>query len=236
MTGFYRRTNISISLQKPAAVIRSFVRREGRFTPGQQAAVKEYWPVYGVKVEDKLLDLQNIFANEQSIVLDIGFGNGEALISLARQHPQLNFLGAEVYRPGIGSLLRKVAESEFSNVRVVNMDAVTLLREHIAQKCFASVLIWFPDPWPKRRHYKRRLIQTEFVQLVATKLASDGELNIATDWQPYAKHIQETLQRSDLFEKVNASNLIKQRPQTRFERRGEKLGHQVFAQVYKKTS
>lgn len=223
-------------MQKHTSVIRSFVRREGRFTKGQQAAFKNFWSVYGIDVRAKLLNLQSIFANTKPIVLDIGFGNGEALILLAKQHPHLNFLGVEVYRPGIGSLLRKLAESELNNVRVINMDVVMLLRMHIAARSLIAMLIWFPDPWPKKRHHKRRLIQTEFVQLVASKLVSEGELNVATDWQPYASHIQDTLERSNLFTKTSASNLIKQRPQTKFERRGGKLGHLVFAQVYKKTS
>jgi len=221
-------------LQKPLSVIRSFVRREGRFTKGQQAAFKQYWSVYGIEVEDKPLDLQSIFGNTYPIVLDIGFGNGEVLSLFAKQYPHLNFLGVEVYRPGIGYLLRKIAELRLSNVRIVNMDAVELLQKHIAANSFVLVLIWFPDPWPKRRHHKRRLIQTEFVQLIASKLVGDGELNVATDWQPYASHIEETLQRSNLFEKASASNFIKQRPQTKFERRGKKLGHHVVAQVYKK--
>ncbi len=222
-------------MQKPSSIIRSFVRREGRITKGQQMAIENYWSIYGIEVTDKLLDLQSIFSNLNPIVLDIGFGNGEALTLLAQQHPNLNFLGVEVYRPGIGSLLRKVAEAELINVRVINMDVVTLLQEHIAAKSFVSVLIWFPDPWPKKRHHKRRLLQTEFVQLVARKLVREGELNIATDWQPYASHIQDSIVRCNLFKNVGNSNLIKQRPQTKFERRGEKLGHQVFAQVYKKT-
>ncbi len=222
-------------MQKPSSVIRSFVRREGRFTKGQQAAFENYWFVYGIEVTDKLLDLQSIFSNLNPIVLDIGFGNGEALTLLAQQHPHLNFLGVEVYRPGIGYLLRKAAETELTNVRVINMDVVTLLQEYIAAKSFVSVLIWFPDPWPKKRHHKRRLLQTEFVQLVARKLVSEGELNVATDWQPYASHIQDTIGQCNLFKNVGNSNFIKQRPQTKFERRGEKLGHQVFAQVYKKT-
>lgn len=223
-------------MQISSSVIRSFVRREGRFTKGQRAAFENYWTIYGVEFEDKLLNLQSIFGNTKPIVFDIGFGNGEALILLAKQHPHLNFLGVEVYRPGIGSLLRKLAESELNNVRVIDMDVVMLLREHIAANSLAAVLIWFPDPWPKKRHHKRRLIQTEFVQLVASKLASEGELNVATDWQHYASHIHETLKQSSLFKEVSVSNLIKQRPQTKFERRGEKLGHLVFAQVYKKTS
>lgn len=215
-------------------MIRSFVRRESRFTQGQQLAFKNYWSLYGIEPPEGLLDLAGVFNNTQPTILDIGFGNGEALLALAKQYSELNFLGVEVHRSGIGALLKGVAEAELNNVRVINMDAVTLLYEHIATEFLSAVFIWFPDPWSKRRHHKRRMIQTEFVQLVASKLVSDGELNIATDWQHYACHIQKILDSSELFKKITASNLIQQRPNTKFERRGKRLGHQVFDQVYKK--
>lgn len=221
-------------MQKTSSVIRSFVRREGRFTKGQQAAFKNYWPVYGIETNDELLDNQQLFGNTQAVILDIGFGNGEALHFLAVNHPHLNFLGVEVYRPGIGSLLRKLAEAELNNVRIINVDAMQLLRENISLKSLACVLVWFPDPWPKKRHHKRRLIQPEFLQLVASKLTHNGELNVATDWQPYAKQIQETVLQSNLFEVLEQSKLFNQRPKTKFEQRGERLGHSVFSEVYKK--
>ncbi len=208
---------------------------EGRFTKGQQAAFEHHWPLYGVDPENAGLDVRNRFAEEQPVVLDIGFGNGEALAWLGRRYPHLNFLGVEVYRPGVGSLLRRIAEHRLRNVRVMNLDVVTVLREYIAPGSLDAVLIWFPDPWPKRRHHKRRLIQTEFVQLVADRLESRGELNLATDWQPYADHIRAVLGQCGAFEKVGDSALIGQRPQTKFERRGKKLGHRVFSRVYRKT-
>ena len=221
-------------MYKTSSAIRSFVRREGRFTKAQRAAFKNYWSIYGIDIDDQPLNFQNLFSNAQPVIFDIGFGNGEALRSLATQHLDLNFIGVEVYRPGIGVLLRKLAEAELSNVRVVNIDAVELLQKNIATNSLASVLIWFPDPWPKKRHHKRRLIQSEFLQLVASKLISKGELNIATDWQPYADHIQDIIKQSSLFELIDASSFINQRSKTKFERRGEKLGHQVFSNVYKK--
>ena len=182
-----------------------------------------------------LLDLHGLFGNSHPVVLDIGFGDGEALALLGGQYPHLNFLGIEVYRPGVGSLLRKIADNGLGNVRVLNMDAVTVLREHIAAASLAAVLVWFPDPWPKRRHHKRRLIQEQFVQLVADRLASRGELSIATDWQPYAHAIREVLDRCTAFRKTGGSALIRQRPHTKFERRGLRLGHRVFEQVYCRT-
>jgi len=222
-------------LQKPHSVIRSFVRRERRFTKGQQAALKKYWHVYGIEVTNTVLDLPDVFGNSMPVVLDVGFGNGDALASLARQHSHLNFLGVEVYRPGIASLLRKLDEFGLDNVRIVNTDAVDLLREHIAAMSIISVLIWFPDPWPKKRHHKRRLIQTEFVRLVAEKLVDGGELHIVTDWQPYAVHVRETLKQCELFHEVDTADVITRRPKTKFEQRGENLGHPVFSRIYKKT-
>ena len=223
-------------MQKPSSVIRSFVRREGRFTKGQQAAIKNFWSVYGIEVTEEILDLEVLFGNKKPVILDIGFGNGEALALVAEQHPHLNFLGVEVYRPGIGTLFRKITNLDLQNIRVANIDVVDLLQHNIAANSLISILIWFPDPWPKKRHHKRRLIQTEFVQIMETKLASKGELNIATDWQPYANHIQETFKQLNSFKVIKSSNVIKQRPQTKFERRGKKLGHKVFSQVYLKAT
>ncbi len=219
---------------QPSSFIRSFVRREGRFTKAQRVALQEHWPHYGVDAHQQILDLNKLFVKKQPTVLDIGFGNGESLLTLAQQYPDINFLGVEVYRPGIGNLLRNAFQAKLENIRVVNTDVVELLRNNIAANSFTAVLIWFPDPWPKKRHHKRRLIQVEFLQLLAEKLTAKGELNIATDWQPYAEYIQEAIQQSNLFEKAQASNFIQQRPQTKFERRGERLGHSVFAQVYLK--
>ncbi len=213
------------------------MRREGRFTKAQREALQQHWAHYGIELDQELLNLDKLFVKRQPVVLDIGFGNGESLVTLAEQHPDLNFLGIEVYRPGIGNLLRNAFGSKLENIRVINADVVELLQNNITANSLSAVLIWFADPWPKRRHHKRRLIQVPFLKLLAEKISDEGELNIATDWQPYAKHIQETVKLSNLFEKVSSSTFIQQRPQTKFERRGEKLGHEVSDQVYlKKTS
>ena len=237
-------------MQQTSSFIRSFVRREGRFTKAQRAALDQHWPHYGVdltsapdnKLENKLvykqepLNLDALYVKKQPIVLDVGFGNGESLLALAKQYPQLNYLGVEVYRPGIGNVLRNAFEEKIENIRVINADVVELLQGYIATNSLTAALIWFADPWPKKRHHKRRLIQVPFLELLAEKLISQGELNIATDWQPYAAHIEETVKLSGLFQKIPASSFIQQRPQTKFERRGEKLGHEVSDQVYKKKS
>jgi len=220
------------------------VRREGRFTKAQRAALEQHWPHYGVEISSthesesspriNQLDLESLFIKKQPVVLDVGFGNGESLLTLASEYPQLNFLGVEVYRPGIGNLLRNAYDAKLENIRVINSDVVELLQNHIARNSFAAVFIWFADPWPKKRHHKRRLIQEPFLELLAEKLVDEGELNIATDWQPYAEHIYETVKRCGLFQEKPVSNIIQKRPQTKFERRGEKLGHQVSDQIYMK--
>ena len=170
--------------------IRSYVLREGRFTKSQRTALQNLWPVYGVDTNSGVLDVQNLFAKPQPVVLDIGFGDGEELASLASACPYLNFLGVEVYRPGVGALLQKIVAGRLENVRVLRKDAVAVLGEHIAPSSLAAVLIWFPDPWPKRRHHKRRLVQAEFIRRVAEGLEEGGELSLATDWPSYAEHIE----------------------------------------------
>lgn len=219
-------------MQQTSSFIRSFVRREGRFTKAQREALQQHWPHYGIDPEQQQLNFETLFIKKQAVVLDIGFGNGESLLTLAEQHPELNFLGVEVYRPGIGNLLRNAYDSKLENIRVINTDVVELLQNNIAASSFSAVLIWFADPWPKRRHHKRRLIQVPFLKLLAEKLVPEGELNIATDWQPYAKHIHETVKLSGLYTDIPASTFIQQRPQTKFERRGGRLGHNISEQIY----
>ena len=221
-------------MQQNSSFIRSFVRREGRFTKAQRDALKHHWHNYGIELkhDHQQLKFDICYVKQQPLVLDIGFGNGESLIFLARQHPNLNFLGVEVYRPGIGNLLRNAFDAKLENIRVINMNVVDLLQRHIATNSFTAVLIWFADPWPKKRHHKRRLIQVPFLKLLVDKITQEGELYIATDWQPYAEKIQVAMQTSKLFSEVSSSSIIKQRPQTKFSRRGEKLGHEVFEQVY----
>ena len=211
-------------MQQTTSFIRSFVRREGRFTKAQRAALDQHWPHYGVELEpaNRLghkpgnkpgnkqahLNLDTLFVNKQPVVLDVGFGNGESLLALAEHYPQLNYLGVEVYRPGIGNVLRNAFDAKIENIRVINADVVELLQNYIAANSLAAALIWFADPWPKKRHHKRRLIQAPFLELLAEKLISQGELNIATDWQPYAVHIEETVKLSGLFQKMSASSFI----------------------------
>jgi len=177
--------------------IRSFVRREGRMTPAQQRALDELWPRYGVDVAAELLDLDSLFDRKAPRVLEIGFGNGDALLTMARNNPQNDYLGIEVHRPGVGRLLRRLEEEDIRNVRVICADAVDVLEHNIPEDSLAAVHLFFPDPWPKKKHHKRRIMQPSFASLVASKLAASGMLHIATDWEDYAEHMMAVLNNSD---------------------------------------
>ena len=170
--------------------VRSFVVRAGRITAAQQRALVELWPRFGLPAGDTVLDLGAVFGRHAPCTLEIGFGNGEHLRSRAQAEPARNFLGVEVHRPGIGHLLRAAAGADLNNLRVIDRDAVEVLQFQIAPDALDEVQILFPDPWPKKRHHKRRLIQPEFTALVATRLRIAGRLLLATDWAPYAEHMR----------------------------------------------
>jgi tRNA (guanine-N7-)-methyltransferase len=213
--------------------VRSFVRREGRLTDGQQRALDELLPRYGVEPDgDAPLDFRSLFGNEAPVVLDIGFGDGAALAALAAAQPQRSFLGAEVYRPGIGRLLRQLEEEGIGNVRVVCGDAVELLRRNIPDASLGGLNLFFPDPWPKKRHHKRRMVQPEWLTLVARKLGPGGILHLATDWQDYAEHMLAVTDAcAELDNPAGRGRYAPDpgdRPQTKFERRGRSKGHGVW--------
>ena len=213
------------------------MRREGRFTPGQRRAFDRLWPRYGIDDNGKL-DLNAIFGRHAPRTLEIGFGNGENLARLAAAEPEQDFLGIEVHRPGVGRLLQSIEEHELSNVRIVCHDAVEVLENPLADTCLDRVLILFPDPWHKKRHHKRRLIQPRFVELLARKIKPGGLLHIATDWQPYAEHCLAVLGQASAFSNTDPGGACAEKPAyrslTRFERRGLKLGHQVCDLVYRR--
>jgi tRNA (guanine-N7-)-methyltransferase len=211
--------------------VRSFVRRSARMTPAQRAAIQHAWPAFGLETVD-VLDLDAVFGRRARRILEIGFGNGETLVRLAEAHPERDYLGVEVYEPGIGRLLAATAKFRFTNVRVLRGDALDVLREHIAPASLHEVLLLFPDPWPKKRHHKRRLVQADFVQLVATRLEPGGRFSLATDWQDYAEHMLQVLETQEalvnLAGKGNFCSARTDRPVTKFELRGQRLGHQVW--------
>jgi tRNA (guanine-N7-)-methyltransferase len=223
----------------PRRAIRSFVVRAGRMTVAQERAWVELWPRFGLETVDAMLDLAAVFGREAPTTLEIGFGNGESLVSLAAEHPERDFLGIEVHRPGVGHLLLRIEELGLPNLRIVCRDAVEVLERCIAEASLDEVLLYFPDPWPKKRHHKRRIVQPLFVALVASRLRPGGVLRMATDWQPYAEHMLEvagacaTL-RNDSAEGDYVARPAS-RPVTRFERRGQRLGHGVWDLAFRRT-
>lgn len=210
--------------------IRSFVRREGRLTPGQQRALDELYPRYGLERPAGRLDLAAAFGREAPVVLDIGFGDGEALAELALAHPERNYLGIEVYRSGVGRLLRALEREGIDNVRVLEADAVEVLRQHLASRSLAGVQLFFPDPWPKKRHHKRRMVQPAWLALVADRLAPGGFLHLATDWQDYAGRMLEVTAAEPALANPHRGFAPDrgERPRTKFERRGLHKGHRIY--------
>jgi tRNA (guanine-N7-)-methyltransferase len=232
-----------------ARSIRSFVTRAGRITPAQQRALDELWPKYGVPpAPDEApgvpgsgapLELGTLFGRDAPRTLEIGFGNGENLAALAAAHPEHDYLGVEVHRPGIGRLLRTLEERGLGNVRVLCQDAVELLGERIAPASLHEILILFPDPWPKKRHHKRRLVQPPFVACAARALETGGLLHLATDWQPYALEMLAVLNAADGLANLAPDGGFLPRPAqrtpTRFEVRGTRLGHGVWELGFRRT-
>ena len=226
------------NVEKPIRTIRSFVRREGRITKAQQRALRELWPRYGVQLAGEPLDFAVLFRRRAPVMLEIGFGNGEALCELARTHPENDYVGIEVYRPGIGSLLLKVEALLLPNVRVICADAEQVFAEHVPGDSLDAVYLFFPDPWPKKRHHKRRLIQPDFIARVAHSLRVGGCVHIATDWQDYAEHALAVATQTPKLENTAGDLAYVSRPDerllTRFERRGQGLGHQVWDLVFRR--
>ena len=213
--------------------IRSFVMRTGRMTVGQTRALEELWPKYGVEFSAEPLSLDSLFGRAAPRTLEIGFGNGEHLAALAAAHPERDYFGIEVHRPGVGHLLLLASLNNLTNVRASSHDAVEVLRDQIAEGSLDEVLVLFPDPWHKKRHHKRRLIQPPFVELIASRLRQGGVLRLATDWEEYALQMLEVLSAAKtLFTNLSPTGDWMPRPEerapTRFEKRGARLGHGVW--------
>ncbi len=200
----------------------------------QRLAHDELLPVYGVPYERRLLDFEQVFERRAPTILEIGFGMGETTAKIAAQHPENNFIGIEVHSPGVGSLLKQIAEHELTNVRVIQHDAVEVVRDMIAPGSLRGIHVFFPDPWPKKRHHKRRLLQPAFVSALSQCLERGGYLHVATDWQEYAEHILEVLTAEPTLEN-SAQHFAPRpahRPQTKFETRGLRLGHGVWDMIF----
>jgi tRNA (guanine-N7-)-methyltransferase len=227
--------NLSSSTHRP---IRSFVRREGRITPAQARALAELWPRYGIAAGDTPLDFSALFGRRAPMHVEIGFGNGVALADMAGQHPENNYLGIEVHRPGVGTLLRRLATDGLSNVRIISADATEVLARQIPDDSFSAIYLFFPDPWPKQRHHKRRLVQSDFTALAQRKLKIGGTLHLATDWTDYAEQMLAVLTNTEGLENAaGAGNYAPRPPErrlTRFEQRGQRLGHEVRDLVFQR--
>jgi tRNA (guanine-N7-)-methyltransferase len=225
-------TEVSSAAVEHPRSIRSFVMRAGRITDAQQRALDELWPRYGLPFSPDLLDFAVAFGRAAPVTVEIGFGNGDHLAALAAAHPERDFLGIEVHRPGVGHLMLELEERQLTNVRVSCHDAVEVLQQQIAARCLSEVLILFPDPWPKKRHQKRRLVQGPFVELVVERLARGGIMRFATDWQPYADAALQVLTAAPELRNLATDGAFVPRPTernpTRFERRGARLGHGVW--------
>jgi tRNA (guanine-N7-)-methyltransferase len=218
--------------------IRSFVLRAGRVTAAQERALKDLWPTFGLDFIGAPIDLDAVFGRSAPRCLEIGFGAGEVIGTLAERHPHIDYLGVEVHRSGVGRLLLRADQEKIANLRVLCHDAVEVLTTAIADQSFDSILIFFPDPWHKKRHHKRRLIDARFVEILADKLRPRGVLRLATDWQAYAEQMLAVCNASTRLSSQSSDGGYVARPEfrppTRFERRGARLGHGVWDLAYEK--
>ena len=218
--------------------VRSFVLREGRLTAGQQKALDSLWPSFGLERATGMLDAAQVFGRDAPRVLEIGYGMGHSLVQMAAAEPDKDFIGIEVHRPGVGALLMAVEEAGVTNLRSYCDDAVDILERCIADASLSRVQLYFPDPWHKKKHHKRRIVQPAWVQLVQRKLAVGGVLHMATDWQDYAEHMLAVMQAETGWQNLAEDQTYVPRPdwrpETKFERRGARLGHGVWDLLYQK--
>jgi tRNA (guanine-N7-)-methyltransferase len=218
--------------------IRSYVLRQGRVSAAQQRAHAALLPRFGIAYRPQMLDFAQVFGRSAPAFLEIGFGMGETTAAIAAAHPANDYLGIEVHTPGVGALLKLIGERGLTNLRVVQHDAVEVLRDMIPESSLAGIHIYFPDPWPKKRHHKRRLIQPPLVGLLASRLAPGGYLHLATDWEEYAEQMLQVLGCEPMLENAAArySPRPEWRPQTKFEARGLRLGHRVWDLVFRRAA
>jgi len=225
--------------QRGLRSIRSFVLRGGRLTDGQKRALEELWPCFGIEPGDTELDFPAIFGNRNPVIIDIGFGDGESTLQMAKASPRENLLAVEVHRPGVGHLLIGLEANLLTNVRIACADAVTLLQSRIPDNSLAGARLYFPDPWPKKRHHKRRIVQAGFIALLRRRIKPGGVVHLATDWAPYAEHMLEVLEASVGFRNCSASGGFSPRPAwralTKYELRGQRMGHRVHDLIFRRT-
>jgi tRNA (guanine-N7-)-methyltransferase len=205
--------------------IRSYVLRQGRTTPAQQRALDELLPKYGIAFSAHLLPQEEIFKRKAPLILEIGSGMGETTAAIAKAHPEADFIAVEVHGPGVGSLLNRIEKEKLSNIRIVRHDAVEVLERMVPDGALAAIHLFFPDPWPKKRHHKRRLVQPSFVLLIKEKLSAGGIVHLATDWPDYAEHMDSVFSKEPFLERAEKGFV--ERPTTKFEARGKRLGNPI---------
>ena len=216
--------------------IQSFVRRSGRISKAQSIGLNELWHDYGVDLNEKKLDFNKLFLSKNNVTLEVGFGNGDSLLEMAIDQPNQNFLGVEVYEAGVGRLINEANKNKLSNLKIIKDDAVEVLTNNILDNSISHFQLFFPDPWHKKKHHKRRIVQISFLDLLSKKLKKDGVVHIATDWENYAEHIMELLESHSHFKNCAGDHMYslrpKNRPLTKFENRGQKLGHGVWDIIF----
>ena len=219
--------------------IRSFVLRQGRLTTAQQHALDNHWLDYGIDYCDQVLSFDELFGNTHDVIVEIGFGNGESLLQQSIKQPEYNFIGIEVHGPGIGHLILHAHRAGLRNLKIIRHDAVEVLQQQFADHSISQLQLFFPDPWHKKRHHKRRIINPDFIALAHTKLKTSGVFHMATDWQPYALQMLEQMDNTEGFQNIAGTGHFSPdkgwRCETKFERRGIKLGHGVWDLIYKKS-
>jgi len=217
--------------------IQSFIRRQGRLTSGQQYALDNYWPIYGLDPHVDV-DFAEVFGRHAPRCIEIGFGNGESLAQMGAANPEIDYIGIEVHRPGVGHLLMLLAEKNLTNVRLYCHDAIEILEKRVPDDSLSGVHLFFPDPWPKKKHHKRRIVQPGFTELLSRKLKTDGYFHAASDWQHYAEQMLQVLSNDKRFANASPANDYCPRPDyrplTKFEQRGIKLGHGVWDLIFRK--
>lgn len=221
----------------PRRPIRSYVIRSGRLTDSQKNAIEQYWERYVLAFEEKPLILEDIFARRAKLTVEIGFGMGDSLLQMACDNRDVDYIGIEVHRPGVGKLLHGIAENQLSNIRIICHDAKDVLEQALLPGSIDRLQIFFPDPWPKKRHHKRRLVQSAFIDLASSRLSAEGAIHLATDVDAYAEHMMEVMEAVSTLENAIAARQYwptPARPQTKFERRGKKLGHGVWDLLFQK--
>lgn len=219
--------------------IRSYVIRGGRLTSSQENALATQWPHFGLEAEAGVIDPTAVFGRHAPLVMEIGFGMGDSLLTMASANPERDFIGVEVHKPGVGRLLHEIAEKELKNLRIYRHDAKEILRDCIADGTLDCIQIFFPDPWHKKRHNKRRLVQSEFIEQLRPKLKVGGTVHMATDWEPYAEHMMEVMSAAPGFRNAAGPGQFSsasERPLTKFEKRGQRLGHVVNDLIFVRES